>query len=126
MNLLYDRLFNSRDNNNVFIQYTEEKEPLTYKRFLLEIKTTARYLQNLGLKCGDRLVLQISKSHHVLTIYGACVQLGIKATGIEISQKSFDIACSRLEKTEMQKELFTYDQPSLFTDRGSQRFLEGL
>ena len=60
------------------------------------------------------------------TTLEACVQLGIKATGIEISQKSFDIACSRLEKTEMQKELFTYDQPSLFTDRGSQRFLEGL
>ena len=77
MNALYDRLFNSRDSNNVFIQYAENKEPLTYKSFLLEIKTTARYLQNLGLRCGDRLVLQISKSHHVLTIYGACVQLGI-------------------------------------------------
>ena len=77
MNILFDRLFDTQKNKKVFIKYLENREPLTYERFLKEIKTSARYLQELGLKCEDRLVVQINKSHHVLTIYGACVQLGI-------------------------------------------------
>ena len=77
MNVLFDRLFSAQKTKKVFIKYLENKDPLTYERFLLEIKTTARYLKILGLKREDRLVVQIKKSHHVLTIYGACVQLGI-------------------------------------------------
>ena len=54
-------------NKKVFIKYLENREPLTYEQFLLEIKTTARYLQDLGLKCEDRLVVQIRKSHRNLS-----------------------------------------------------------
>tara|TARA_X000001382_G_C3121175_1_gene163217 strand:+ start:62 stop:775 length:714 start_codon:yes stop_codon:yes gene_type:complete len=51
------------------------------------------------------------------TTLDACYQLGIKATGIEINQKHFDIACKRLEKLTAQKNLFNYQtvsQTSIF------------
>jgi malonyl-CoA/methylmalonyl-CoA synthetase len=91
MNLLYDSIFSTADKKNIFIKYVEDTEPLTFERFFTEIKTTARRLQNLGLKCGDRLVLQIKKSHHVLVIYGACVQLGIIFIPLNTSYKYSEV-----------------------------------
>ena len=38
MNVLFDRLFDTQKNKKVFIKYSENKEPLTYDRFLQEIE----------------------------------------------------------------------------------------
>ena len=77
MNLLFDRLFTSNQGSKTFLSFLDKKEPLTYDKFLQEIKCMASRLKTLGLEKGDRLVLQIEKSHHVFTLYGACLQLGV-------------------------------------------------
>ena len=77
MNLLFDRLFAGKKESEIFLSFSEKNEPLTYEKFLNETKCMASRLKTLGLEKGDRLVLQIEKSHHVFTIYGACAQLGI-------------------------------------------------
>ena len=122
MNILFDRLFDTQKNKKVFIKYLENKEPLTYERFLQEIKTSARYLQELGLKCEDRLAVQISKSHHVLTIYGACVQLGIifipLNTSYTYSEVKYFINDSKCKlficHPDMEKEIFQNDKERKF------------
>ena len=40
MNVLFDRLFDTQKNKKVFIKYLENKETLTYERFLQEISAT--------------------------------------------------------------------------------------
>ncbi len=125
MNLLFDRLFDTKKNKKVFIKYLENREPLTYEQFLLEIKTTARYLQDLGLKCEDRLVVQIRKSHHVLAIYGACVQLGIifiplntSYTYSEVDYFLTDSQCKLFVcQPEMEKEIIQNDKEKQFTTK---------
>ena len=77
MNLLFDRLFISNQGSRNFLSFSEQNKPLTYDKFLNETKCMASRLKKLGLEKGDRLVLQIEKSHHVFTIYGACLQLGV-------------------------------------------------
>ncbi len=77
MNLLFDRLFARNQGSRIFLSFSEQNKPITYDKFLNETKRMASRLKTLGLEKGDRLVLQIEKTHHVFTIYGACLQLGV-------------------------------------------------
>ena len=77
MNPLFDQLFAKKDGSKIFLSFSDLGTTLTYDEFLNEIKITANCLKKFGLEKGDCLVLQIEKSHHVFTIYGACVQLGL-------------------------------------------------
>ena len=78
----------------------------------------ASHLKTLGLEKGDRLVLQIEKSHHVFTIYGACVQLGIifiplntNYTAVEVEYFIKDSECkSFITTTKMLKDLVSQDK----------------
>ena len=73
----------------------------------------ASRLKKLGLEKGDRLVLQIEKSYHVFTIYGACVQLGVifiplntSYTPVEVEYFLKDSECKIfITTTKMQKDL---------------------
>ena len=91
MNLLFDRLFAGNKESEIFLSYPEKNEPLTYQRFLNETKCMASRLKTLGLEKGDRLVLQIEKSHHVFTIYGACIQLGVIFIPINTSYTAVEV-----------------------------------
>ena len=113
MNLLFDRLFTSNQGSRIFLSFSEQNKPLTYDKFLNELKCTASLLKKLGLEKGDRLVLQIEKSHHVFTIYGACVQLGVifiplntSYTAIEVEYFLKDSECKIfIATTKMMKDL---------------------
>ena len=91
MNLLFDRLFAGKKESEIFLSFPEKNEPLTYQKFLNETKCMASRLKTLGLEKGDRLVLQIEKSHHVFTIYGACAQLGIIFIPLNTSYTAVEI-----------------------------------
>ncbi|MFL2800273.1 MAG: AMP-binding protein [Paracoccaceae bacterium] len=113
MNLLFDRLFTSNQGSRIFLSFSDQNKPLTYDKFLREIKCTASLLKKLGLEKGDRLVLQIEKSHHVFTIYGACVQLGVifiplntSYTAVEVEYFLKDSECKIfIATTKMMKDL---------------------
>ena len=118
MNLLFDRLFTSNQGSKIFLSFSDKNNELTYDEFLNEIKCTASRLKTLGLEKGDRLVLQIEKSHHVFTIYGACVQLGVifiplntSYTAIEVEYFLNDSECkSFITTTKMLKDLESQDK----------------
>ena len=113
MNVLFDRLFKRNQGSRIFLSFSESNKTLTYDEFLNEIKCMASRLKKLGLVKGDRLVLQIEKSHHVFTIYGACVQLGVifipintsyKVVEVEYFLKDSECNCF-ITTTKMQKDL---------------------
>ena len=118
MNLLFDQLFTSNQGSKIFLSFSDKNNELTYDEFLNEIKCTASRLKTLGLEKGDSLVLQIEKSHHVFTIYGACVQLGVifiplntSYTAIEVEYFLNDSECkSFITTTKMLKDLESRDK----------------
>ncbi len=91
MNRLFDQLFAKNQGSEIFLSYSDLDKTLTYDKFLNEIKCTANCLKKFGLEKGDCLVLQIEKSHHVFTIYGACVQLGIIFIPLNTSYTGFEV-----------------------------------
>ncbi len=91
MNPLFDQLFAKNQGSKIFLSFSDLDKTLTYDEFLNEIKCTANCLKKLGLEKGDCLVLQIEKSHQVLTIYGACVQLGIIFIPLNTSYTGFEV-----------------------------------
>ena len=91
MNPLFDQLFAKNQGSKIFLSFSDLDKTLTYDEFLNEIKCTANCLKKFGLEKGDCLVLQIEKSHHVLTIYGACVQLGIIFIPLNTSYTGFEV-----------------------------------
>ena len=113
MNLLFDRLFTHNQGSKIFLSFSDKNNELTYDEFLNEVKCTASRLKTLGLEKGDSLVLQIEKSHHVFTIYGACVQLGVifiplntSYTAVEVEYFLNDSECkSFITTTNMLKDL---------------------
>ena len=113
MNLLFDRLLTSNQGSEIFLSFSDKNNELTYDEFLNEVKCTASRLKTLGLEKGDSLVLQIEKSHHVFTIYGACVQLGVifiplntSYTAVEVEYFLNDSKCkSFIATTKMLKDL---------------------
>ena len=91
MNPLFDQLFAKNHGSKIFLSFSDLGTTLTYDEFLNEIKCTANCLKKFGLEKGDCLVLQIEKSHHVFTIYGACVQLGIIFIPLNTSYTGFEV-----------------------------------
>jgi len=90
MNPLFDHLFAKNQGSKIFLSFSDRDKTISYNEFLKEIKCTANCLKKLGLEKGDRLVLQIEKSHHVFTIYGACVQLGVIFIPLNTSYTAFE------------------------------------
>ena len=90
MNPLFDQLFAKNQGSKIFLSFSNLSKTLTYNEFLNEIKCTANCLKKFGLEKGDCLVLQIEKSHHVFTIYGACVQLGVIFIPLNTSYTAFE------------------------------------
>ena len=91
MTPLFDHLFAKNQGSKIFLSFSDLDKTLTYDKFLNEIKCTANCLKKFGLEKGDCLVLQIEKSHHVFTIYGACVQLGIIFIPLNTSYTGFEV-----------------------------------
>ncbi len=91
MNPLFDQLFARNQGSKIFLSFSDLDKTLTYDKFLNEIQCMANCLKKLGLEKGDCLVLQIEKSHHVFTIYGACVQLGIIFIPLNTSYTGFEV-----------------------------------
>ncbi len=91
MNPLFDQLFAKNHGSKIFLSFSDLGTTLKYDEFLNEIKCTANCLKKFGLGKGDCLVLQIEKSHHVFTIYGACVQLGIIFIPLNTSYTGFEV-----------------------------------
>ena len=122
MNPLFDQLFAKNQGSKIFLSFSDLDKTLTYDEFLNEIKCTANCLKKFGLEKGDCLVLQIEKSHHVLTIYGACVQLGIifiplntGYTGSEVEYFLNDSECKVFITTsKMLKELDSLEKKRSF------------
>ena len=118
MNPLFDQLFARNQGSKIFLSFSDLDKTLTYDNFLNEIKCTANCLKQLGLEKGDCLVLQIEKSHHVFTIYGACVQLGIifiplntSYTWLEVEYFLNDSECKIFVTTsKMLKELDSFEK----------------
>ena len=122
MNPLFNQLFAKNQGSKIFLSFSDLDKTLTYDEFLNEIKCTANCLKKFGLEKGDCLVLQIEKSHHVFTIYGACVQLGIifiplntSYTGIEVEYFLNDSECKIfITTTKMLKELDSLERQRSF------------
>ena len=122
MNPLFEQLFTKNQGSKTFLSFTDLNKTLTYDKFLNEIKCTANCLKKFGLEKGDCLVLQIEKSHHVFTIYGACVQLGVifiplntDYTGIEVEYFLNDSECKiYITTTKMLKELDSLERQRSF------------
>ena len=91
MNPLFDQLVVKNQGSKIFLSFSDLDNTVTYDKFLNEIKCTANCLKKFGLEKGDCLVLQIEKSHHVFTIYGACVQLGIIFIPLNTSYTGFEV-----------------------------------
>ena len=95
---------------------------LSFGAISSELLKTANCIKKFGLKKGDCLVLQIEKSHHVFTIYGACVQLGIifiplntRYTGFEVEYFLNDSECKVFITTsKMLKELDSLEKKRRF------------
>lgn len=76
-NPLYDELFGIYSGKSTVFLQLPDGETVTHQDFLTLSAQYAHALNELGLTAGDRLAVQIAKSHYSLAIYAACVQAGI-------------------------------------------------
>ena len=76
-NPLYDSLFGRHKGcETVFLQCADGTE-LTHHDFLKQTAQYANLFAQLGMRPGDRIAAQISKSPQALAVYAACVQAGL-------------------------------------------------
>ncbi|MCE8007653.1 malonyl-CoA synthase [Aestuariivita sp.] len=76
-NPLYDTLFGRHAGNGEVFLYLPEGGTITYAGFVEQAGQMAQALTSLDLVPGDRVAVQITKSHHALAVYAACVQAGL-------------------------------------------------
>ncbi|MDO5758324.1 MAG: malonyl-CoA synthase [Rhodobacterales bacterium] len=76
-NPLYDRLFGCHAGSAAPFLILPDGSELNYDAFLTKAAKIAGYLSELGIRPGDRLAAQITKSPEALALYAACVQAGI-------------------------------------------------
>ncbi|MEM9199431.1 MAG: malonyl-CoA synthase [Pseudomonadota bacterium] len=75
-NPLYDRLFAAHAGRTDAFLHVPGGETLSYAAFLAQAAQLAHALRGQGLRPGDRLAVQVEKSHHALALYAACVETG--------------------------------------------------
>ncbi|MBB5514158.1 malonyl-CoA/methylmalonyl-CoA synthetase [Rubricella aquisinus] len=76
-NPLYDALFGRHHGAETRFLETPDGAVWSHDRFLTLAARYANALTTLGLRAGDRLVLQAAKSPQALAVYAACVRAGI-------------------------------------------------
>ncbi len=76
-NPLFDALFAQHIGANTPFLHLPAGSIWTHDRFLRRAAQFANTLTDHGLKPGDRLAVQISKSPDALALYAACVQAGV-------------------------------------------------
>lgn len=76
VNPLFDGLFGRHDNNHKTFLYQADGQTVSYDAFLKRASQFANALSKLGVKTGDRVVVQVEKCPDNLAIYAACVQSG--------------------------------------------------
>ena len=76
-NPLYDTLFAPNEGQETLFLRLPSGQKITYQTFLNLARGFANVLSGLGLSAGDRMAVQVEKSHYGLAIYAACVQMGV-------------------------------------------------
>ena len=76
-NPLYDRLFAHHAGSPSVFLHLDDGRDVTYNEFLKLSAQFANGLNELGAKIGDRVAVQIEKSHEALAVYAACTQAGL-------------------------------------------------
>ncbi|MGC9419630.1 MAG: malonate--CoA ligase [Rhodovulum sp.] len=76
-NPLYDRLFGQHAGKDTLFLHLPDGRKITHDAFLRQAARFAHAIHALGLGHGDRLAVQVAKSHHALALYAACVQAGV-------------------------------------------------
>ncbi|MCV0429181.1 MAG: AMP-binding protein, partial [Roseibium sp.] len=76
-NLLYDTLFGRHaGSERIFLHLTDGTQ-VSYKDFLERAAQFANTFNDLGVRTGDRVAVQVEKSPEALALYAACAQAGI-------------------------------------------------
>ncbi|MFY9212745.1 MAG: malonyl-CoA synthase [Aestuariivita sp.] len=76
-NPLYDTLFGRHAGNEAVFLFLPDGTTISYATFVEQAGRLANALAGAGLVPGDRVAVQIAKSHHALALYAACVQAGL-------------------------------------------------
>lgn len=76
-NPLYDSLFAIHAKKNTPFMRMLNGQVITYQDFLAMSAQIANVTNQIGLKPGDRVAVQVEKSPEALAIYAACVQAGL-------------------------------------------------
>ena len=76
-NPLYDHLFGIHANNTAPFLHLLNGQTVTYRDFLSLSAQIANVTQQLGLKPGARIAVQVQKSLEALALYAACVRAGL-------------------------------------------------
>ena len=76
-NPLYDTLFGQHAGNDAVFLHLPDGGTVTYAAFVAYAGQMASALSGLGLTPGDRVAVQIGKSHHALALYAACARAGL-------------------------------------------------
>ena len=91
-NPLYDELFGIYSGKSTVFLQLPNGETVTHQDFLTLSAQYAHALNELGLTVGDRLAVQIAKSHYSLAIYAACVQAGIVFLPLNTDYTAHEVA----------------------------------
>ena len=75
-NTLYDSLFAPHKGNDAPFLITDDGATLSYDDFLKRAAQIAHVLQDVGVKPGDRIVVQAPKLSDTLALYAATLQCG--------------------------------------------------
>ncbi|VAW24639.1 Long-chain-fatty-acid--CoA ligase [hydrothermal vent metagenome] len=76
-NPLFDALFGQHMGKTTPFLHLADGSIVTHDEFLQTTRRYANVLNQLGLRPGDRVAVQIEKSPQALAIYAACVQAGM-------------------------------------------------
>jgi len=76
-NYLYDYLLSPHFNDDRLFLKGLDSKSITYREFFKLASSQAHALTQMGLKPGDRLIVQVDKSFEALGLYAACIMTGI-------------------------------------------------
>lgn len=76
-NILYDTLFGAHAGKSTPFLHLLDGKTITHQDFLATAAQVANVFENIGLKPGDRVAVQVEKSPESLAIYAACTQAGL-------------------------------------------------
>jgi len=77
INPLYDTLFGCHTGKSTPFIILPNGQAITHDEFLRMAASYANALTELGLKAGDRVAVQITKSPEAIAVYAACTQAGL-------------------------------------------------